>query len=418
MSPERKPIRGALLAALSAAWLFGCEVEERDTCGGPTSKIELWTNGACLRGAGIYQRRVYAEYDGDAMGPGPVGPPYAPEDLAALRALGANVVDVSHPGIFTEAAPFVLDEGVLESLERTVDAAAEAGLFVVVSFRTGPGRNEFAFLDEEDPSWLGESLDDNSVWQSEAAQEAWAKMWRAAAEIFRDHRAVVAYDLMVEPNANDVVGAYDPADFYPAYGGTTYDWNDFARRLVEAIREVDAETPILVGALGWSDPSWLDHLAPVEDDRTVYAVHPYQPGVYTSQEPDAGLAYPGRFDADGDGAEDDVDLDWLLASLEPLDAYRLATGASVAANEFGAVRWAPGAAAFIADEIDVLEQRGASWAFWMWYPSFEPWDAYDEFSVENGPDPDVHDPVADNGLLRAVGGALSMNTVYLEDAAW
>jgi len=410
--------KSPLIAILSCACLCACEAEEKDNCAQPRSKIELWENGTCLRGAGIYQRRVYPEIDGNGMGPGPVGPPYTPEDFAALRSLGANVVDISHPGIFTEEAPFALDGAVLENLESAVENAAAAGLFSVVSFRTGPGRNEFAFLNEEDPSWVGESLDDETVWQSEAAQDAWVAMWRAAAAVFRDHRAVIAYDLMVEPNANELVDAYSPEDFYPAYGGTLYDWNALAARLVEAIREVDSETPILVGALGWSDPSWLDHLAPIDDARTVYAVHQYRPNAYTSQEKDAGIEYPGRFDADGDGTADDVNLDWLLQALEPIGDYRLVTGRAVAVNEFGTMRWAKGAAAFAADEIDVIEQLGASWAFWMWYPSFEPWRTYDEFSVENGPDPAVHDPVADNDLLRAFSGALSMNTVFLEGAAW
>jgi hypothetical protein len=419
MSARRSPAHGAPIASLLAACLLsGCEPTERDACLEPASKIELWANGTCLRGAGIYQRRVYPEYDGDGLGPGPVGPPYTADDFAALRALGANVVDISHPGIFTEAAPFELDEAVLENLEAAVDRAAGAGLFAVISFRTGPGRNEFAFLDEEDPSWIGESLDDESLWQSEAAQDAWVAMWRATAALFRDHRAVVAYDVMVEPNSNELVGAYAPQEFYPEYGGTLYDWNRLAARLVAAIREVDAETPILVGALGWSDPSWLDHLAPIDDARTVYAVHQYQPNTYTSQAPDAGLAYPGRFDADGDGAEDDVNLDRLLAALEPIDAYRMVTGAPVAVNEFGTVRWAPGAAAFVADEIDALEQLGTGWAIWMWYPSFEPWRELDDYSLESGPDAGAHDPAPGNDLLRAVGGALSLNTIYLNDAVW
>ena len=50
---------------------------------GPTSiplgtfdKWALWTNGTQLRGANIYQRRVYPELDGpEFMGSGPVGPP-------------------------------------------------------------------------------------------------------------------------------------------------------------------------------------------------------------------------------------------------------------------------------------------------------------------------------------------------------
>jgi len=44
---------------------------------GGTDKWALWTGPTQLRGANIYQRRVYPELDGpDFYGPGPVGPPY------------------------------------------------------------------------------------------------------------------------------------------------------------------------------------------------------------------------------------------------------------------------------------------------------------------------------------------------------
>jgi hypothetical protein len=412
--------RLAWILAVLPIGLCRCAPEPADDpCAEAATKAALWTNGSCLRGANIYQRRVYPEIDGDGLGPGAVGPPYVGEDFARLAALGANFVDVSHPGVFSEAPPYALDEEVLANLDAVVDAAAAAGLFAVISFRTGPGRNEFVFLDEEDPDWVGESLDDNSVWQSAEAQDAWAAMWRATAERFRDHRAVVAYDLMVEPNANALVGAYEPGAFYPAYGDSSYDWNRFYREIVAAIREVDAETPILVGALGWSDAEWLGWLAPTDDDRVVYAAHQYRPFDYTSQEPDAaGPTYPGRFDADGDGAEEDVDLDWLLATLGPVDAFQQLTGAPVAVNELGVARWAPGAAEFLADEIDVLEQLGASWAFWMWYPEFAPWAGLDEFSVLNGPDPASHALAPDNALLASITDAFARNTASLADAAW
>ena len=45
-------------------------------------KWALWADGPHLRGANIYQRRVYLELDGpEFMGPGPVGPPYIQEDF-------------------------------------------------------------------------------------------------------------------------------------------------------------------------------------------------------------------------------------------------------------------------------------------------------------------------------------------------
>ena len=64
-----------------------------------TDKWALWVDGPHLRGANIYQRRVYPELDGpEFLGPGPLGPPYTQEDLDRLSALGANYVNVSHPG--------------------------------------------------------------------------------------------------------------------------------------------------------------------------------------------------------------------------------------------------------------------------------------------------------------------------------
>src|SRR5687768_1248876 len=71
---------------------------------------ELWTSGQTrLRGANFYQRRVYPELDHDALGDGPVGPRYSDQDLRALRALGANYVHLSCPGIFAERPPYALD---------------------------------------------------------------------------------------------------------------------------------------------------------------------------------------------------------------------------------------------------------------------------------------------------------------------
>ncbi|MCK9459806.1 MAG: glycoside hydrolase family 5 protein [Proteobacteria bacterium] len=415
---RRRRRRGTLWLA-AAICSLGCEVApEGDLCAAAASKIDLWTNGACLRGANVYQRRVYPEIDGTGLGAGAVGPPYGAEDFEGLAATGANVVDVSHPGIFSETAPYDIDEAVLENLYAAVDGAAAAGLFSVISYRTGPGRNEFVFLDEEDPEWVGESLDDETLWQSAEAQDAWAAMWRATAERFRDHRAVVAYDLMVEPNSNALVGAYSPEEFYPAYDGSLLDWNRLYPLLAAAIREVDTETPILVGALGWSHVGWLGHLWPIDDPRVVYAVHQYDPRAFTSQAPGDCLAYPGWFDADGDGAEEDVDEDWLLEALAPVDSYRQLTGAPLAVNELGVARWAPGAAQFLSDEIDLLERLDTGWAIWLWYPSFEPWAEYDEFSVLNGPDPASHAPLQDNELLRTVEAAFERNAIFPDTAPW
>ncbi len=219
----------------------------------------LWTQGTQLRGANIYQRRVYPDLDGtEFMGAGPVGPPYTQDDFDSLAAAGANYVNISHPGLFTETPPYELDPQIQMHLDDLLAMIANADMFAVISFRTGPGRAEFTFMLEDVGDWFDESDLNDSVWRDAEAQEAWVAMWRYTAQRYRDDPIVVGYDLMVEPNANEVwLDEWDPEAFYEDYGGSLLDWNQLHPRISAAVREVDAQTPILVGGMGYSSLDWL-----------------------------------------------------------------------------------------------------------------------------------------------------------------
>ncbi len=248
-------------------------------------KWSLWTAGTSLRGANIYQRRVYDELDGsEAMGPGPVGPPYTQEDLDALAEMGANWVSISHPGLFTEEPPYEPDHEITAHLDGLLAMIERAGMFATITFRSGPGRSDFSIYQGQ--SWFPQSLVNEIVWHSRDAQEGWAAMWRWTAERYRDNPIVVGYDLMCEPNAGEILTrSHNPARFYPAHAGSVADWNVFYPRIIAAIREVDAEVPILVGAMGYSAVAWLPYLEPCDDPRTVYCIHQYAPFRYTHQAP-------------------------------------------------------------------------------------------------------------------------------------
>jgi hypothetical protein len=229
------------------------------------------------------------------MGPGLLGPPYTQEDFDRLAGLGANYVNISHPGLFSETPPYTLDQEVQDNLDHLLDLIAQADMFAVISFRTGPGRGEFSVCClEEAGDWYDESYLNDAIWQDPEAQEAWAAMWRYTAGHYRDNPIVVGYDLMVEPNSNEVwLDIWDPEVFYADYGGTLYDWNQLHPRITAAIREVDPDTPILVGGMAYSDVEWLPYLEVTGDPRTVYAVHQYTPFPYTHQWLDSlELIYP------------------------------------------------------------------------------------------------------------------------------
>jgi len=385
-----------------------------------TDKWALWTGPTQLRGANIYQRRVYPELDGlDFYGPGPVGPPYTQADFDALAAMGANYVNISHPGLFTEAPPYTLDAGLQDNLDNRLSMIAQARMFAVISFRTGPGRAEFSVCCFGD-TWFDDSYYNDSVWQDQAAQDAWVDMWRYTAGRYKDNPVVVGYDLMVEPNSNevgsdatDLLDIWDPEEFYDQYGGTLYDWNQLYPRITAGIREVDSNTPILIGGMGYSGVEWLPYLQPTGDPRTVYVVHQYAPSQYTHQGWDAlDCTYPGTCDLDWDGEDEQFDRAWLDDLLSTIDDFVTTHGAPVAVNEFGVMRWEPGANNFMDDEMDLFEQQGLNHALWLWECSWPPiQDEIDAFNFRHGPDPDDHTDVATSDLIEVIKKYWGRNTM-------
>jgi hypothetical protein len=50
-----------------------------------------------------------------------IGPPYTQADFDQLAAMGANYVNISHPGLHSERPPYGLDERVQTNLDRLLD---------------------------------------------------------------------------------------------------------------------------------------------------------------------------------------------------------------------------------------------------------------------------------------------------------
>lgn len=425
-----KKVRFTLLIVFLIAILSfsGCKIGDVDNGNGEgngngngngngetISKWQLWSEGTRLRGANIYQRRVYPELDGPTfMGPGPAGPPFVQADFDKLAELGANYVNISHPGIFSEQPPFQLDQEIFDNLENLVQMIGNADMFAVISFRTGPGRSEFTFFwGGED--WFDDSYYNDTIWTDQAAQTAWIEMWQETARRFKDNPYVVGYDLMVEPNSNEVwLDLWDQREFYTQYGGTSYDWNQLYPYVISGIREVDGNTPVLTGAMGYSGVPWLPYMTVIGDERTVYMFHQYAPHLYTHQETWVNLSYPGYMDADYDGRNEYVDKFWLESYLSQMDDFINITGGGnivVGCNEYGLVRWAPGAAVFMDDLMDLFEQRGINYALWIWSTSYEEFvTEVNAFNFRFGPDPNNVQDLESSDLISVILSYWNQNT--------
>ncbi len=373
-----------------------------------TDKWALWSGPTVrLRGANIFQRRNYPELDHGFIGPGPFGPPYTQWDFDRLASLGANFVNLSVPGIYTENPPYTLDDAAQLNLDNLIEMASRANLYAVISFRTGPGRSEATF------GYFPPDYTNEAVWSSQAAQDAWVEMWRATAIHYENNPVVIGYDLMVEPNSNETLfNEWDPTAFYAAHAGTLADWNQLHPRISAAIRSVDSETPILTGGMAYSSIDWLAYLATTTDAKTVYTVHYYEPHAYTHQDPpNLNLIYPGIFDPYGGGTPVMVDRNWLRNNLAQIDDFRSAhPGTAVAINEFGVKRWVPGAAAYITDLTSIFEEKGVAHAIWIWTDSYGEAQATDDFNFRNGPDPTRHIEVPGSALYAAVIADFARNT--------
>ena len=338
------PSRRSLIAAagLASLGLPGCARAR-------TNRLELWNNhtGPHLRGAVLAQRRVFPELDGpEFLGSGAVGVPVTDASLRELAASGANLVVLSHPGTVAEWAPYVPDLAVEDHLNDMVRRCELAGLYVVIGFRTGPGRSEFTFHRGGADGWFPASMINDDVWVSTEAQDGWDMMWRRTASRFSDRANVAGY----------------------------------LRRLAAVIREHDTDTPILINPDGYGHSSFAGLLDLNSAPGLVLALHDYSPRAYTHQGRGANLGF--------DRGE---------AEFMPPDAARWMMG------EFGVARWAPDAPRYLRRRAASLERAGAGWAMFRWDSG---WRLYEDrenmFNPVYGADPDAVSPAADAPMLTAL----------------
>lgn len=369
--------RSVVLAALLAAVVLTPRAARAAAC--PTDAFSLWDSGV-LRGANVFQGRNPGGAS-NGFGDGD----FTQADFDDLARAGANYVQISHAGTFTEQPPYVLDPAAEANLDHVIDMVGQAGLYAVIAFRSGPGRNENA-ISNRDVTPL------DVIWTSQAAHDAWVAMLRHTAERYGGNPVVVGYSIVVEPNAYALYNFVDPLDFYLDAGGTIADVNRLYADATAAIRQVDTETPILLEPEGFGNVTWLPFLNPTGDAHTVYTVHDYTPFEYT-HEVVPGSTYPGSYDVDGNGQPELVDKAFLTTYLGRVQTFSDQRGVPVAVTEFGVHRTAPNAAAYLADRIAIQDTIG-SWAVWTWQPAgFD-----DPFSV--------HDP---SPVLDALKSAWATN---------
>lgn len=357
-----------------------------------SDKFTPWRSGD-LRGANIWQGRWTG-----SSNPHPgrtIGNPISQADLDNLHSLGANYVQLSVAGLYSEQAPYAPDPEVQRVIDNIVNMASKAQLYVVVGFRSGPGRNEQSIVRSANFAVYGGIVE--SFWIDDVAQEAWLNMLIDAAVRYGANPAVIGIAPIVEPNSYARYGFVTPKDFYTLHSNALEDVNQFNKRATAAIRAV-SDVPILLEGDGYGSVDYLPYLKITGDPRTVYTIHSYDPVIYTHQNPSGHLSYPGRMPINGKSIT--VDKAYLQQTLQPLRAYKEAHSVPVAVTEFGVRRYVPGAATYLSDFLDIVEEIGAAHAVWEFVVSAQR-PLFNDFDVQGGPDASVKTSV-DNQVQTAI----------------
>ncbi|MBR5838933.1 MAG: cellulase family glycosylhydrolase, partial [Victivallales bacterium] len=155
--------------------------------------------------------------------------------------------------------------------------------------------------------------------------------------------------------------------------------------------EIDSEKPIIIAANNWSSAAAFNYLKPLPLKNLIYQGHMYEPGSFTHQ--GVGwenmkkildgkqklMGYPGWFD------NFYYDKKELRKILKPIRDFQLKYDARIYMGEFSAIRFAPGAAQYIQDLIEIFEEYGWDWS----YHAFREWY---NWSVEHDENPHNNEP--------------------------
>ncbi|MCH5374181.1 MAG: glycoside hydrolase family 5 protein, partial [Planctomycetes bacterium] len=247
-------------------------------------------------------------------------------------------------------------DGELKDLDQVLEAGLRYGLKVVVDMHSPPGGR----YENRDVAIFHEPL----------YQDHFVALWEKIARRYKGHAAVWGYDLVNEPVQN-----------LPSPPGVA-DYLGTQVRAAKAIRAIDPDVPIFIEACQWDSADGFRELEPIDVTNIIYQVHMYVPGEFTHQGVQnkvTGIAYPGKI---GNTVWDKERLRKVLA---PVREFQRAYNVHIYVGEFSAIRWAPGAAAYLRDAIELFEEYDWDWT----YHAYREWDGW---SVEHGSDPDDHRP--------------------------
>jgi endoglycosylceramidase len=272
-----------------------------------------------------------------------------------------------------EPEPGVIDAAYLDAVAERLDWFHAAGIHVVLDMHQDVYSKVFCC--DGAPAWAidddGEPFEQSSVWwfnylspaviaafenffdvrgQGLWLQDHYGDAWAAVAARFRDHPAVLGYDLINEPSPGSALSFDSPPDGTMAAFDRSY-LTPFYQRMVGRIREVDPD--------GWIfyEPVFLvpagggrSYVGPLQDPRPGESRIAYFPHLY-SIAIEANRVY---------GPTDVTIPSWRTSRLVEVAA----TKTPVLIGEFGLIDSVQNGLAHLRDVLAMADRTTSGWAYW------------------------------------------------------
>ena len=255
------------------------------------------------------------------------------DDAAFLASLGFNLVRlaVNYRHFEDDMHPFELREDGFRLLDRAIDRCARNGMYTIIDLHAAPG-----FQNQD---WHSDNPTHQAFfWTQKQFQDRAINLWEELARRYRDNPWVAGYNPVNEPADAD---------------GTAI--GPFYRRLHDAVRAIDGNHIFFLDGNRYSEEFDV-----FEDPwpNTVYTAHDY--------------ALPGSIDGGdypGTSRGYHVDRDFLEQVFLHRTEFMRRTQTPIWIGEFAVVYTGDEARdemrnQIIADQLEIFERHGASWAIW------------------------------------------------------
>lgn len=255
-------------------------------------------------------------------------------DIATIARLGFNCLRVPFHYRLIEKAPFVYDAKGLKYLDNLIRWAKKNHIWVILDLHAAVGA--------QNHDWHSDSVGPAELWTNESFQKRTCALWKFLAGRYKNETALAGYDILNEPVLES------PKIL-----------NDFYKKLIKCIREVDPNHMIFVEGRQWAmDIACLQNF---DDDNLVLSIHAYQPMDFTFNLV-PHMSYPIRCRVKP------WDRKILKEYLAPYQALSLKRKRPIFVGEFGVNyrRGFDGEHLWVKDIVSVFKEFGFSWSYWTY----------------------------------------------------